>query len=420
MSADDARYMTLALALGRRGMGRVWPNPAVGCVIVRDGVIVGRGWTADGGRPHAEPQALAQAGAAARGATAYVTLEPCAHHGQTPPCAEALIAAGVARVVVATGDPDPRVAGRGCAMLRAAGIVVTEGILAAQAQADHAGFLLRVTQGRPFVTLKLALTLDGRIATRTGESRWITGPQARRMVHMMRARHDAVMVGAGTARADDPSLTVRDLGISRQPVRVVLAAGLDLPQDGALARTAAEVPLWLCHDTALTGDRIADWAARGAHLLPCAMADGKIDPASVLDALAGRGITRVFCEGGGALAASLLRAGLVDALEVFSAGLLIGSEGVPGIGAMAQDRLGSAPRWDLRDARQLGPDLWQSWVPLLQLKSPVTGPGALPRTPGYFGQDEAGRSARCCRAIFADPRSQATSCSRVRGVMPSA
>ncbi|NCO87967.1 MAG: bifunctional diaminohydroxyphosphoribosylaminopyrimidine deaminase/5-amino-6-(5-phosphoribosylamino)uracil reductase RibD [Rhodobacterales bacterium] len=351
--------MAHALALGRRGMGRVWPNPAVGCVIVRDDVILGRGWTAEGGRPHAETQALAQAGHAARGATAYVTLEPCAHHGKTPPCAQALIAAGVARVVVATGDPDPRVAGRGVAMLCAAGIAVTEGVLAAQARADHAGFLLRVTQGRPFVTLKLALTLDGRIATRTGESRWITGPQARRMVHMMRARHDAVMIGAGTARADDPSLTVRDLGLTRQPVRVVLAAGLDLPRDGALARTAREVPLWLCHDAAVDG---AEWAARGAELLPCAMADGRLDPAAVLAALGARGITRVFCEGGGALAASLLRAGLVDALEVFGAGVMIGAEGVPGIGALGLVRLTDARRWDLRAVRPLGPDVWQSWV----------------------------------------------------------
>jgi diaminohydroxyphosphoribosylaminopyrimidine deaminase/5-amino-6-(5-phosphoribosylamino)uracil reductase len=213
---EDERWMGLALALGRRGMGRVWPNPAVGCVIVRDGRVLGRGWTTDGGRPHAETQALAQAGDA-RGAVAYVTLEPCAHYGRTPPCAGALVAAGVARVVVATGDPDPRVAGRGLAILREAGIAVATGVREGEARRDHAGFLLRVTQARPFVTLKLAASLDGRIATASAESRWITGPAARTTVHAMRARHDAVMVGGGTARADDPLLTVRGMGARPQP-----------------------------------------------------------------------------------------------------------------------------------------------------------------------------------------------------------
>ena len=203
--------MAHALRLAARGLGAVWPNPAVGCVLVRDGLIVGRGWTQPGGRPHAETGALAQAGALAQGATAYVTLEPCAHHGQTPPCAEGLIAARVARVVTALTDPDPRVAGRGHAMLRAAGIAVTEGVLAAEASRINAGFLKRISRNLPFVTLKLATTLDGRIATATGESRWITGPAARRHTHLLRLTHDAVMVGAGTARADDPDLTVRDI-----------------------------------------------------------------------------------------------------------------------------------------------------------------------------------------------------------------
>ncbi len=225
MKDTDKRYMALALALGRRGQGNCWPNPAVGCVIVRDGRIVGRGWTQPGGRPHAEVEALAQAGALARGATAYVTLEPCSHHGKTPPCAEALIAAGVARVVAAIEDSDTRVAGQGFALLRAAGVEVTTGVLEDEAALDHAGFFMKTEQGRPFVTLKLASSLDGRIATATGQSKWITGPEARREVHAMRARHDAVMVGAGTARADDPSLTVRDLGIDHQPARVVVSGG---------------------------------------------------------------------------------------------------------------------------------------------------------------------------------------------------
>ena len=229
--------MRLALALGRRGQGRCWPNPAVGCVIVREGRIVGRGWTAPGGRPHAETVALAQAGAAARGATAYVSLEPCAHHGATPPCATALIEAGVARVVAPLEDSDPRVSGRGFAMLRMAGVQVVTGLLAEQAALDHAGFFLRTRAARPWVTLKLAMSFDGRIATARGMSRWITGPQARRVVHGARARHDAVMIGAGTARADDPMLSVRDLGIAHQPSRSAAhgQACDKRPRDPALA-----------------------------------------------------------------------------------------------------------------------------------------------------------------------------------------
>lgn len=355
---SDARFMALALTLGRRGMGRVWPNPAVGCVIVNDGIVVGRGWTADGGRPHAETVALAQAGDRAVGATAYVTLEPCAHHGKTPPCADALVAAGIARVVVATGDPDPRVAGRGIAMLQDAGIAVEEGILRAQADTDHAGFFLRVTQKRPFVTLKIAGTLDGRIATATGESQWITGPEARRAVHLMRARHDAVMVGAGTVRADDPSLTVRDLGISRQPLRIIVSRGMKISPDCQLARTARAVPVWLCHGE---NSRVDDWLDRGAVSVPCAVSSGQVDPVAAMAGLAERGITRVFCEGGGMLAASLLSAGLVDRLVVMTAGMAMGAEGTPSLAAMGIDRLAHAPRFVLDGVRPVGNDIMHTW-----------------------------------------------------------
>lgn len=358
-SAADARFMALALGLGRRGMGRVWPNPAVGCVIIRDGLIVGRGFTAEGGRPHAETVAIAQAGSAARGATAYVTLEPCAHHGKTPPCAEALVAAGITRVVIAAGDPDPRVAGRGIAILQDAGIDVQTGVLEQQAQHDHAGFFLRVGENRPFVTLKLAGTLDGRIATASGESQWITGPEARRAVHMMRARHDAVLVGAGTLRADDPSLTVRGLGEMRQPVRVVMSRAMKTPAAGHLADTAQEVPVWLCHGV---GADVSDWVAKGAVSLPCAVTAGQVDPHAALAVLAGQGITRVFCEGGGMLAASLLSAGLVDALVVFSAGMVIGAEGTPSLAAMGVERLTNAPRFRLDDVQQVGGDIMHRWV----------------------------------------------------------
>ncbi|NBB97992.1 MAG: bifunctional diaminohydroxyphosphoribosylaminopyrimidine deaminase/5-amino-6-(5-phosphoribosylamino)uracil reductase RibD [Alphaproteobacteria bacterium] len=349
--------MRLAIALGARGLGRVWPNPAVGCVIVRDGRILARGWTAPGGRPHAEALALAKCDA--RGATAYVSLEPCAHHGRTPPCCDALVQAGVARVVTALTDPDPRVAGQGHARLRAAGIAVTEKVEAQAARAANAGFLLRVTENRPFLTLKLAMTLDGRIATATGESRWITGPEARRAVHAMRARHDAVLVGGGTARADDPDLTVRDMGVAHQPVRVVASAGLDLDPAGRLGRSAQDVPVWLLHGAGL--DVPKAWASTGARLIGCALGDPGLDPRAMMTALAAEGITRVLCEGGGALAASLIGAGLVDELVVIHAGKLVGADGRAGLGTLGVTRLADAPQFELAKARRLGADVLQTW-----------------------------------------------------------
>ncbi len=353
--------MALALSLGQRGQGSCWPNPAVGCVVVQGGRIVGRGWTQPGGRPHAETEALAQAGDAARGATAYVTLEPCSHHGKTPPCAAALIEAGVGRVVAAVEDSDPRVAGQGFAMLREAGIEVETGVLAEQAERDLAGFFLKTEQGRPFVTLKLASSFDGRIATQTGHSQWITGPQARRAVHAMRARHDAVMVGAGTARADDPSLTVRELGVAQQPVRVVVSRHLDLPLMGQLARTAAEVPVWLCHGPHPDAERARAWDGLGARLIPCALQDHHIDAADLLQQLGQAGLTRVFCEGGAALAASLLEKDLVDELVGFTAGLTIGAEGLAAVGRLGLEKLDAAPRFELIENRAIGPDILHRW-----------------------------------------------------------
>ncbi|MFC2968206.1 bifunctional diaminohydroxyphosphoribosylaminopyrimidine deaminase/5-amino-6-(5-phosphoribosylamino)uracil reductase RibD [Acidimangrovimonas pyrenivorans] len=363
MSAEaDGRYMRLALALGARGLGGCWPNPAVGCVLVKDGRIVGRGWTQPGGRPHAEVRALAQAGAAARGATAYVSLEPCAHHGKTPPCAEALVAAGVARVVTALEDPDPRVAGRGHALLRAAGIAVTEGIEAAAAERGHRGFLTRVRQGRPMMTLKLAASLDGRIATASGESQWITGPEARRRVHALRLAHDAVLVGGGTARADDPQLTVRGLGDVAQPVRLIAARRLDLPQGGRLAESVAAGPLWLLHDPGQTKQVASDyWQGLGARLIPVAAEGRQLDPAAMLAALGAAGLTRVFCEGGGALGASLLAAGLVDELVVIAAGLALGAEGRPALGALGIGALAEAPRFRLVESAPAGGDVMMRW-----------------------------------------------------------
>ncbi|MGA0539316.1 bifunctional diaminohydroxyphosphoribosylaminopyrimidine deaminase/5-amino-6-(5-phosphoribosylamino)uracil reductase RibD [Neotabrizicola sp. VNH66] len=357
----DEIHMAHALRLAARGLGTTWPNPSVGCVLVRDGRILGRGWTQPGGRPHAERVALAAAGDAT-GATAYVTLEPCAHHGKTSPCAEALVAAGVARVVTALTDPDPRVAGRGHAILRTAGIAVTEGILADEARRVTAGFLKRVTQGLPLVTLKLATTLDGRIATATGESRWITGPDARRMVHAMRMMHDAVMVGSGTAAADDPDLTVRDMGSPHQPVRIVLDSRLAHSPDSRLGRSAKDHPVWLVHGPDAPGPARTAWEATGARLIEAPpAADGRTDPEAALRALAGRGLTRIFCEGGAGLAARLIRQGLADDLAVFHAGTLIGAEGTAALGPLGLAALADAPRFTLRETRQIGADTLSLW-----------------------------------------------------------
>ena len=360
--ALDQRFMRLALTLGARGQGKCWPNPSVGAVIVKDGRVVGRGWTQPGGRPHAETVALAQAGSDARGATAYVTLEPCAHHGQTPPCADALIAAGVSRVVVAVEDPDPRVNGGGIEKLENANIDVKTGVCEGEARHALSGFLSRITTGRPFVTLKLASTLDGRIATATGESKWITGPEARRLVHGLRASHDAVMVGGGTVRADDPDLTVRDMGATSQPFRVVLSRHLDLPLMSRLAQTARDVPVWILYGAGADTALIDAWTGIGAKLIEVGVgSDRNLDPSKVLEALGHEGLTRVFCEGGGSLAASLIRAGFVDELYHFTAGKTLGAEGYPMLGAMGVDILAKAPEFQLVDSRRVGADMLAIW-----------------------------------------------------------
>ena len=355
--------MKLALGLASRGLGQVWPNPAVGCVIVNANRIVGRGWTQSGGRPHAETVALAQAGDAAKGATAYVTLEPCAHHGKTPPCSEALIAAGISRVVIALEDPDERVDGNGVAKLQDAGIAVEVGTLSSEAKRINKGFLTRVTQGRPIVTLKLATSFDGRIATASGESKWITGVESRRMVHAMRARHDAVMVGGGTGRADDPSLTVRGLGVRRQPVRIVWSRNLDLPLNGQLAHSAAESPFWICHGADAAKEIQRAWKEIGARLVSLPVTFGHhLDVVAGLQALGDAGLTRVFCEGGGTLAASLLAADVVDELIGFTAGLALGSDGRPAIGSLDVARLAIASRFQLQSARKVGADVMHTWT----------------------------------------------------------
>ena len=359
----DDTHMAHALRLAARGMGRSWPNPAVGCVIIKDALIAGRGWTQPGGRPHAETQALAQAGDRARGATAYVTLEPCAHHGQTPPCATALIAAGVARVVTALTDPDPRVTGQGHAMLRQAGIAVTEQVMAGPATVLNAGFLKRVTQGLPHITLKLATSSDGRIATASGESRWISGPLARRAVHTLRLTHDAVMIGSGTALADDPDLTARDIGAGHQPLRIVLDSRLRHAPGSRLGQTARESPVWLVHTAAAPAAARAAWTAQGASLIEVqATPGGHVDLTAALRALAARGLTRILCEAGGTLAAALIRDHLVDDLIQFTAGVLIGADGTPALGPLGLSRLADAPRLSLVATRIIGPDTLTHWT----------------------------------------------------------
>ncbi|RED11161.1 bifunctional diaminohydroxyphosphoribosylaminopyrimidine deaminase/5-amino-6-(5-phosphoribosylamino)uracil reductase RibD [Pontivivens insulae] len=368
MNEADARHLTHAINLSRRGLGRTWPNPAVGCVLVKSGRILGRGWTQPGGRPHAETMALAQAGDAAQGADAYVSLEPCAHHGRTPPCADALVNAGIARLICPMEDPDPRVSGKGLGRLRDAGVeVIMAPEFASEASDVNAGFLRRQELGRPLVTLKLALSLDGRIATVRGESRWITGPQARREVHLMRANHDAVLIGAGTARADDPMLDIRELGLAdASPVRVIADGSLSLSLTSRLAQTAELQPLWICHKSEVERDRRAAWDAAGARTLPCATDGdtGALDLAELLQVLGREGITRILCEGGGQLAASLLRRDLVDRLVIMQAGLVLGRDGLAGVGAMADQSLADFARWRLVELRRIGSDTMSEFRPL--------------------------------------------------------
>lgn len=352
--------MRAALSLARRGLGLCWPNPSVGCVIVRDGRVVGRAVTAPGGRPHAEPQALAMAGQAARGATAYVTLEPCCHHGRTAPCTDALIAAGIARVVVAVRDPDRRVSGGGVTRLREAGIAVEEGLGAAEAREIVAGFFTRIRDGRPLVTLKLATTLDGRIATADGGSRWITGPDARRVTHLLRGRHDAVMVGIGTVLADDPDLTCRIDGFrAAQPVRVVADGRLRTPLLARLVVTASQVPTWVIARPDADPARRAALRGAGVTVLDAPASDAGIgvEPEAALRRLGEAGLTSVLVEGGSRLAASLLRADLVDRVAWFHAPAIIGGDGLPAAQAFGVADLAHMPRFVRRDMRATGEDV---------------------------------------------------------------
>ena len=349
--------MRAALALARRSLGRTWPNPAVGCVIVRDGRVIARGRTRDGGRPHAEADALAQAGEAARGATVYVTLEPCSHHGKSPPCADALVKAGVSHVISAIEDPDPRVKGQGHARLTAAGIAVEVGEGAKEAAEINAGFLTRVREGRPLFHLKLATSLDGRIATASGESKWITGAVARADGQRLRATHDAILIGAGTARTDDPELTCRLPGLAAySPVRVILDSQARLSSTSKLALSARKTPVWLLCTEAPPNDALQ---ASGIDIIQVPAApDGRVDVAAAARELASRGLTRVLIEGGGQVAAAFLRAGLVDRLSAFRAGVLLATAALrSGIWAWKDSISRPGSRWFR--AGSLAPTRWK-------------------------------------------------------------
>ncbi|MGF6309712.1 diaminohydroxyphosphoribosylaminopyrimidine deaminase/5-amino-6-(5-phosphoribosylamino)uracil reductase [Bradyrhizobium sp. i1.8.4] len=357
--AADLRFMQLALALGRRGLGRTWPNPAVGAVIVKDGVIVGRGWTQAGGRPHAEVEALRRAGDAARGATLYVTLEPCSHFGRSPPCADAVVAAGLARVVSAIEDPNPEVAGKGHAKLRAAGIAVDVGLCAAEAARDHAGHLRRITDKRPHVILKLALSADDKIAGSGRKPIAITGEAARTRAHLLRAQSDAILVGIGTVKADDPLLTCRLPGMAaRSPVRVVLDRALRISGDSRLVHSARETPLWVMTSDMAEAPAAVKLGAAGAQVIRvAASAPAGLDVPAALHALAQKGITRLMVEGGSRVAGSFIAAGLVDEIWLLRGPDPIGADGVPALDAMPLDAITQSSGFKVRASETLGKDV---------------------------------------------------------------
>ena len=353
--------MSLALTLGRRGLGRTWPNPAVGAVVVRvDGgtpVIVGRGTTQPGGRPHAETEAIRQAGERATGATLYVTLEPCSHYGKTPPCADAIIAAGISRVVSAIEDPNPEVAGRGHVRLRDAGVAVTVGVGAEEARRAHAGHIMRVTSGRPHVFLKLAVSADGKVGLAGRKPVAITGHAAWDRVHMMRAQHDAVLTGIGTVVSDNPLLTCRLPGMAtRSPVRLVLDSDLRLPIASKLVLSAKTTPLWVMCSSQAQRDSESALADHGAEIFRVSGSEGKLDLMEVFQLLASRGITRLMVESGPKIAAAMIDAGLADEIALFRTEKTIGSDGLDALEGMPLTAITGSPRFMLRDNDTVGDD----------------------------------------------------------------
>jgi diaminohydroxyphosphoribosylaminopyrimidine deaminase/5-amino-6-(5-phosphoribosylamino)uracil reductase len=357
--AADQRFMQLALTLGRRGRGRTWPNPAVGAVVVKDGVIVGRGWTQPGGRPHAEPEALSHAGEAARGATLYATLEPCSHVGKSPPCTEAIIAAGIARVVSAIEDPNPEVAGQGHVRLRAAGISVDIGPCADEAAHDHAGHFRRIRDKRPQIILKLAVSSDDKIAAAGRKPVAISGEAARSRVHLLRAQCDAILVGVGTVQADDPLLTCRLPGMEvRSPVRVVLDRSLRISGTSRLVHSARATPLWVMTSNLAEAPAAMKLGAAGAQVIRVATtsAPPRLDLNAVLHALAEKGITRLLVEGGARVASSFVAAGLADEVWLLRGPDAVGADGIAALDALSLTTITQSPDYRVRASESLQKD----------------------------------------------------------------
>jgi len=356
--------MQNALALARRGLGTTWPNPAVGCVIVREGeaggpVVVGRGWTQPGGRPHAETEALARAGERAQGATAYVTLEPCSHHGKTPPCAGALIDAGIGRAVIAITDPDVRVSGNGIEMLRQAGVDVGIGFCEDEAFEVNRGYFLRQRANRPFFSLKTATTLDSRIATANGASQWITGPEARKFSHLLRANHDAIVIGTRTAVLDDPSLTCRLPGLDQSsPVRIVVDSKLSIPPGHRLITSASDTATWIYTTERADRKKEFELTAAGALVIPVAGGkDGRVDLIAMAANMADRGLTRVLVEGGGTLASGFLVAELIDRYFSIRHPAVMGGDGIAAIASMNIQALPEMSAFTYRTSWSMGADI---------------------------------------------------------------
>jgi diaminohydroxyphosphoribosylaminopyrimidine deaminase/5-amino-6-(5-phosphoribosylamino)uracil reductase len=359
-AADDLRFMELALRLGRRGLGRTWPNPAVGAVVVKDGVIVGRGWTQPGGRPHAEVEALRRAGPAARGATLYVTLEPCSHFGKSPPCADVVIATGISRVVSAIEDPNPEVAGQGHARLRAAGIAVDIGIGADEARHDHDGHISRMTRGRPHVMLKLAISADGKAGAAGRKPVALTGEAVRDRVHLLRAQNDAVMVGIGTVLADDPMLTCRLPGMAKDsPVRIVADGMLRLPLSSRLVKSAYETPVWVVAGMSAPQEAEFRLLPPGVEVLRSPGSNDPLDLKDALGFLSAKGITRLMVEGGPTLASALVRADLVDEAVLFHSDKIVGADGIEALDADALAIL--KQRLKLIATESVGPDRQETY-----------------------------------------------------------
>jgi diaminohydroxyphosphoribosylaminopyrimidine deaminase / 5-amino-6-(5-phosphoribosylamino)uracil reductase len=358
-SLSHLEHMDSALNLARRGLGNTWPNPTVGCVIVKNNRVVGRGWTLPGGRPHAETEALRNAGQNAIGSIVYVTLEPCNHYGKTPPCTEALIEAGVKKVVIATLDPDARVSGSGQTRLEEAGISVEVGLSRLEADEINQGFFSRVKMSKPFITLKLATTLDGKIATRNGESEWITGEVSRKAGHKLRAHHDAIMVGSGTVITDNPSLTCRLLGIENtHKLRIILDGRLRVPEDGVLAQTAKKVPVLVF---TVLGDKdrskkVKRLEALGVSVVVIEKNGKHLDFQPIMAELSARGITRLLVEGGGSLAASLMLTDLVDEIAWFRAPTVMGDDGLSGVAELGLDKLDNITKFSRKSHLTLGED----------------------------------------------------------------